>query len=151
MKITPTNPYNIQRVNRATADVLTGVAVAIYTIATGRILLWGLIGEVTTGLAAGTTPDANFQSNPTTGTTTVLCGTLSVASDEIGTLYAITGVPADAMLTSSSGGVRDGLWGNPIVIPIGAIEFLCDENITGSISFQCWWMPLDDGATLVAA
>lgn len=147
MNISPS--VGAYRVNRTTADVLTGAAVAIFTIATGRVLLVNLVGEVTTILAAGTTPDAKFQMNPTTGTTTDLCATASVASDEVGTLYSMTGVPTDAMLTSSSGGIR--VLGVPLILPIGDIEFNCDENITGSISFQAWWLPLDDGATLVAA
>lgn len=151
MKITPANPYNIQRVDRATADLQSGSAIAVFTIATGRVLLWGFVGEVTSAIGTGTTPDLKFQSNPTTGTTTDLCATLNIADDAAGTLYTMTGVISDALLRSEHGGVRDPLWGNPFVLPIGAIEAICDENVAGSIRLQAWWMALDDGATLVAA
>ena len=139
-----------RRVDRATADVLTGAAVAIYTVATGRVWLFGLVGEVTTVLGAGAN-SGKFQGNPTTGTTTDLCANVVITTDEAGTLYSITTSPATAMLESSSGGVRSDLIGNPIILPIGDIEFITTANVTGSIKFSAWWAPFDDGATLVAA
>ena len=148
--ISPTSSLLGYKVSRATADVQTGAAVAIFTITVGRILLRQIIGEVTVAIGAGTTPDAKFQSNPTTGATTDLCATASIASDEVGTLYGITGVRADAMLESSSGGLPT-MNNNGLVIPIGAIEFIVDENVAGSIKFDGWWLPMDAGALMVAA
>jgi len=151
MRISGVEGLSVQRVDRTTADVQTAAAVPIYTIGTGRIWLFGIVGEVTTIIGAGTTPDAKFQSNPTTGTTTDLCATLNIASDDVGSIYTITGVITDAMLRTEHGGVRAPLIANPMIIPIGAIEFICDENVAGSIKFSAWWAPFDDGATLVAA
>ena len=138
-----------KRVEKATADVLTGSAVAIFTVSGGRVLVTSIIGEVTTIIAAGTTPDAKFQSNPTTGTTNDMCGNLQINDDEVGTMYGITGVPGDAMLDGKSGALRG--MTNPVVVAVGAIEFICDENVTGSIKFQLHFIPLDDGADVVAA
>lgn len=148
--IAPTTSLLGFKVSRATADVQTGAAVAIFTVSGGRILLRQIIGEVTTAIGAGTTPDAKFQSNPTTGTTTDLCATASIASDEVGTLYGITGTRADAMLESSSGGLPT-MNNNGLIIPVGGIEFIVDENVAGSIKFDAWYLPLDLGALMVAA
>jgi len=150
MKIIPA-PFAIERVTRATADLFSSAAIPIFTIGTGRILLFGFQGEVTSAIGTGTTPDLKFQSNPTTGTTTDLCAALNVADDGAGTLYAMTGIITDALLRSEHGGIRDGLWGNPLIIPIGQIEAICDENVAGSMTVVVWWMPLDVGATLVVA
>lgn len=148
--IAPTTSLLGFKVSRATADVQTGAAVPIFTITVGRILLRQILGEVTTVISAGTTPDAKFQSNPTVGATTDLCATVSIANDEVGTLYGITGVRADAMLESSSGGLPT-MTNNGMIIPVGDIEFNVDENVTGSIKFDAWYLPLDAGALMVAA
>mgnify|MGYP001589667540 CR=1 FL=1 len=150
MRISPAQ-LDLQRVDRATADVLTGAAVAIFTIATGNVWLHGLIGEVTTVLGAGAN-NGSFQFNPTTGTTIAMCAATDILTDEAGSLYSLTGGAAsDSMTVGSSGAVRTGLMGNPILLGIGDIEFLTSANVTGSVSFQAWWTPAEDGATLVAA
>jgi len=150
MKIGPSGA-SFRKVDRAAADLQSGVAISVYTISTGRILLFGFVGEVVSAIGTGTTPDLKFQSNPTTGTTTDLCATLNIADDAAGTLYTMTGIITDALLRSEHGGIRDPLWGNPFVIPIGAIEAICDENVAGTIKLSAWWLPLDDGAELTAA
>lgn len=144
---------SVARVDRATADVFTGSAVPIYTISGGKIWLFGLVGEVTVIVGSGTTPDSKWQANPSTGGTSDMCATLDQGDAEKGAIFSLTGTPGDAMLGGDaiSGTVRCGLWGNPLCIGIGAIEFICDENVTGSALFQAWWAPLDNAGLLVAA
>lgn len=143
-------PAEGYRINRATADINTAAAVDLLTVAGGRILLKALLAEVTTVLSAGTTPDLKFQSNPTIGTTTDLCATLNVASDEQGSLYSITGAPATALVRGESGSVAL-MSASPggVVIPIGAIEAINDEDITGSIKIALWVKQVDPGARWV--
>lgn len=138
------------RVARATADVITGSAVPIFTIATGKVLLTSLWGKVTTVIGAGAS-NAKFQFNPTTGTTVDMCANLDIDADEAGTLYSLTGVPGDAMLRSESGCVRNIANGGGLILDIGAIEFLGGTDRTGSIAFQAWYIPLEAGAVLAAA
>lgn len=135
------------RVDRSTADVITGSNVPVFTI-TGQVLLTAIWGKVTTVIGAGAS-NAKFQYNPGTGTTIDMCADLDIDADEAGTLYSITGTPGDAMLRGESGAVRT--LATPIVLDAGAIEFLGGTDRTGSISFQAWYIPLSDGATLVAA
>lgn len=138
------------RVTKATADTITGTATSIFTVATGRVLLTAIYGKVTTIIGAGTT-NQKLQFNPTTGTTVDMCANLDIDADEAGSLYSITGVPGDAMLTSQSGAVRNLANAGGIVLDIGDIEVVTDQNRTGSIQWTAWYIPLDDGATLAAA
>jgi hypothetical protein len=138
-----------KRVTKATADTITGAAVPIFTVGTGRVLLLALYGEVTTIIGAGAN-NARLIFNPTTGTTNNLCADLDIDADEAGAIYSITGVPADAMLRSESGAVRN-MSANGIILNLGDIEFTTAANVTGSIQWTAWYMPLDNGATLVSA
>lgn len=138
-----------KRVDRATADIITGAAVAVFTV-TGRVLLTALIGEVTTIIGAGAT-NAKFQFNPTVGTTVDLCANLDIDADEVGALYSIDGVPGTAMLRSESGAVRNMGATRGIVLGPGQIEFVTSADRTGSIKLQARYFPIDPGAALVAA
>jgi len=149
MLITPSG-ISITRTIRATSDIHGAAAVPVFRIATGMVYLFGFVGQVTTAIGTGTTPDLKFISNPTTGTTTDLCAALDTSNDGIGTLYAMTGIITDALLRSEHGGIRDGLWGNPFIIPIGDIESSSDEDVAGSVQLTAWWAPITDGATLIA-
>lgn len=137
------------RVDRTTADTITNTAVPLFTVGTGRILLTQLTGKVTTIIGAGVT-NAKFQFNPTTGATNDMCANLDIDTDEAGALYSLTGIAADAMLRSESGAVR-GMTSQGIILDVGDIEFFTNADRTGSISYQAWYIPLDNGATLVAA
>lgn len=137
------------RVTKATADTIHTAAVPLFSVATGRVILLGILGEVTTIIQAQATT-AKLQFNPATGTTNDMCATLDINADEVGSLYGITGVPADALLRSESGAVRCMLK-EPIALDIGDIEMICGAASSGSIQWTAWYMPLDDGATLAAA
>lgn len=138
-----------KRVDRATADIITGAAVAVYSVAGGRVLPTGLVGEVTTIIGSGAN-NAKFQHNPTTGSTKDLCANLDIDADEAGALYGITGIPGDAMLRGESGSVQ-GMTVRVVVLDVGDVEFISASNATGSISLQARYIPLDPGATLAAA
>lgn len=144
-----TNSLLGKRIDRTTADVITGAAVPIYTVAGGRVLVTSLSGKVTTIIGAGAT-NAKFQFNPTTGTTNDICANLDIDADEAGTLYSISGVASDAMLRSESGAIRN-MSANGLILDVGDIEFITAADRTGSISFQLFYIPLDNGATIVAA
>lgn len=135
-----------KRVNKTTADVITGAAVTLFTVSVGRVMLTGLVGKVTTIIGAGTN-NAKFQFNPTTGTTVDICANLDIDADEAGALYSVDGTPATAMLRSESGAVRN-MQNQGIILDVGTIEFITGSDATGSISFQAWYVALDDGALL---
>jgi hypothetical protein len=137
-----------QRVDRAAAAI-TGSAAAnvIFTVTGGRVIVTNIIGEITIGASGAT--NLRLQGNPTTGTTAVLCGVLAAGALEVGTLLSITGTPGDAMYGVSAGHGK--VQTLPMVIPIGGIEVTSSAAETISAKWSVTWIPLDDGASLVAA
>lgn len=136
------------RVDKTATTNPQSTAVDLFTIAGGRVLLTGIVGEVTTIMGA-VGNNTQLRSNPTTGTTSPICAVLDTANDEVGTLYGITGSVGDAMLGDDAGGVRMGP--AAVVLPIGSLELHCAANNTGATKWSLWYVPLDDGATVTAA
>ena len=120
---------------------------ALFTITGGRILLVQIIGEVTTVIQTQTN-NTKLKFNPTaTGADTDICATLNISADAVGTLYGITGTIGDAMidgLLQLKGQVA------PLILSEGDIELDCSATNTGSVKWDVFYIPLDDGATVAA-
>jgi hypothetical protein len=134
--------------DRATAALPQTTAHALFTIATGRIVVFGLVGEVTTIIQTQAN-NTKIVANPTTGTSLDICAVLDISADEVGCLYGITGTFADALVGANAGATI--LCDRPVVVPIGTIDLNCAASNTGSVKWKLLWLPLDDGATAVAA
>lgn len=133
------------RVEKGTATLpQTGVD-AIFTVAGGRVLAQ-FIGEVTV-LIETQANATHLQHNPATGTTTNLCATLDITADEVTTLYGLTGTAGDAMI----GLGQTVPMGHAIVLSEGSVELKCAASNDGETKWTCFYVPLDDGATVVAA
>lgn len=138
------------RVDRATATLPQSTDEAIFTITTGRILLVGLVGEVTTVIGTGTTPEMKVKFNPTaTGADTDIAANLDIADDAVGTLYSITGTVANAVQEGLL--VINGMLAAPLVLSEGDIEIEMDESVTGSVSWSLMYVPWDADAEVAAA
>jgi hypothetical protein len=135
-------------VDRATAALPQTTQSALFTVAGGRIAVFGIIGEVTTAIQ-NQANNTKIVSNPTTGTDVDLCAVLSTANKEIGTLFGITGTFADAMVGANAGATV--LCDRPVVVPIGTIDLSCAASNTGSVKWRLLYLPVDDGATVTAA
>jgi hypothetical protein len=133
------------RVDRATALLPQSATATYFTVAGGRVAAY-FLGEVTVALGAVAT-DANLVHTPTGGTVGDICAAAAVASKEVGCLFGMSGLPTDAltMTTSSS------LFRNPVILKPGAVGFKTSANDTGETKWTCWYVPLDEGATVVAA
>ena len=136
------------KVDKATAALPQTTDGALFTITGGRILLTGIIGEVTTVIETQAN-NTKIKFNPdATGADQDLCGVLDISADAVGTLYTITGIVANAM--------RDDLligqaMTNYLILSEGDIELDCAASNTGNVGWTALWMPLDDTANLVAA
>jgi hypothetical protein len=135
-------------VARATATLPQTTAHALYTIAGGRIALTAIIGEVTT-IIQNQANNTKLVANPTTGTDVDLCAVLNIAADEVGCLYGITGLTSDALVGSNAGAAP--LQRNLLVLPEGTLDLNCAASNTGSVAWDLWYVPIDDGATVTAA
>jgi len=144
------------KVDRATATLPQTATGALFTVAGGRVLLTSIVGEVTTALGA-TATSLNLVHTPTVGTVGDLCAATVCTSDSVGTLYGITGIPADLMSAEKNGGTvvpvdyNTGLPLRGLILPIGAIGLKSTANDTGSVKWSITYVPYDDPASVTAA
>lgn len=137
------------KVSKATATVPQSTGQNIFTVAGGKVLIRALVGEVTVAIGAGTTPDLNVTHTPTVGTATVVASDVVIASDEIGTLYYVEG-DGTALIPISSG-YAQACAGQGLILPAGTLSIVASESTAGSTKWDLWYLPLDDGATVVSA
>lgn len=121
---------------------------SLFTIAGGPVAMTAILGEVTVIIGANAM-NLNLESNPTTGTTSVIDAVVAGASKEVGTLFSITGTVGDAALMDDAGGVR--MQSAPVVLPAGTLDFRTSANNTGEMKWSLWYIPLTEGATVTAA
>lgn len=134
---------------RATSDTgtLANSTTTLFTVAGGRVLLTSVYGLVTTAITVANS--YKLQHNPTTGTTVAFCDALDIGTTDTaaGELLGITMSAAGGFL--SIGGAVQTL-GTPLVLAVGDIESV-STGTDGAITWVVTWMPLDDGASLVAS
>lgn len=136
------------RVTRATATLPATTTGSLFTVATGRVLVTSIIGVVTTSIQAQANA-IKLVATPTTGAVNDLSATVDVNGLAAGGLLGATGLAADALVKSTGGGVSN--LRNPIVVAPGAIGLNTAATNTGSVSWILTYVPLEDGATVVAA
>lgn len=150
---------------RATATIPQSTTASIFTVTGGKVAITSLIGEVTTVIGA-TTVNFNVTYTPSGGAAADLCAATACTSDAVGTLYSVvSGIAADLLsiqsdtvaavspvLASEVPNVTYApLLRQPIVVRAGAVGFKTSASTTGAVKWTCTWVPIDDGATLVAA
>lgn len=139
------------KVERATAALPQTAAGALFTITGGRILLTGLIGEVTTVIQTQAN-NTKLTFDPTdAGATQDLCAVLDITADAVGTMYSLTGTPATAMQDGLNFLSPNKLLAQPPVLKPGSILLDCAASNTGSVKWTAFWVPVDATARLVAA
>jgi len=129
------------RVDRAAA-ALTAATVPFFTV-TGVIQLTGLYGIVTVASGANA---CSWSVNPTTGTTTSICGNLDIDTALVGDLLGITGVVATAM---TFGGAAVGIM-QPLNVTAGTIDYIA-AAADGTISTHLFYLPMSADANVVTA
>ncbi len=138
-----------QTTERATA-VLTLATVALFTVSGGRILVTQILGEITT-VINGVATVISLQADPTTGTTRAICADLDINAFAAGDILGITGINTDAMLPPASSGVIEGQTMG-VIVQEGTIDVISAVATTpGSIKWTLKWIPIDEGAAVVAA
>lgn len=136
------------KVDRATAALPQGVQAALFTISGGRVLITQIIGEVTTIIQTQAN-NTKLVANPTVGTDVDICAVLSITADEVGTLYGISGLNSDALIGINAGAVP--MMARPVALAAGTLDLSCAASNTGAIKWSLFYVPIDDGATVVAA
>ena len=134
-----------RRVSRATAALPQTTAETLVTITGGRVILANIIGEVTTVIQTQA-DNTKLVFNPTeAGASTDICAVLNITAKAVGTLFSITGTVATAL--------QSGLWltttmATPLILSEGTIDLDCAASNTGSVQWDVYYHPLDEGATV---
>lgn len=140
-----------QLVSRATATLPATAAQNIFTISGGRIFLIALVGEVTTIIQAQSTT-VKVTSTPTTGSAIDMSSTgTDINALEVGGRISLANPPAAATALVKTNAGYTNLQGVRVVVPIGNISYTTGATSTGSIKWDLIYVPLDTGATVVAA
>lgn len=137
-----------KRVDRATATLPQTTASAIFNVVGGRVAITQIIGEVTVAIQ-NQANNTKLVANPTTGSDVDICAVLSIANDEVGTLYGISGLNSDAMIGINAGALPGQV--RNVIVPVGTIDLNCAASNTGSVKWTIYYIPLDDGAYVTAA
>lgn len=135
-------------VSKATAALPQGTAAAIFNIVGGRVAITQIIGEVTT-IIQTTANNTKLVGNPTTGTSADICAVLDITADEVGTLYGISGLNTDAMIGINAGALPAQV--RSVILAAGSLDLNCAGSATGSVKWNIFYYPIDDGAYIEAA
>ena len=129
-------------VSKATGTLDEDVTPSLFTVAGGEVLITALWAKVTTAITVANT--VTIQANPTTGDTSpIVAGDLGTTDTAAGTVlgwepdsaaFVRNGPPAQAVVSTGTGEIDS-----------------AGTNVDGAMTVYCMWIPLTDGATLVAA
>jgi hypothetical protein len=124
---------------------LANATASLFTIAGGLVAVTLIAGRVTTAITVANT--YKLQHNPTAGTTKDLCASADIGSTDtvLGEVFVLTGLASDAIALGSKG-VKAPF----TILETGDIEAV-SSGTDGVIKWYVAWVPIDDGATLVAA
>lgn len=140
-------------VQKSTGTLANGTT-NLFTIAGGRVLVMGILGEVTTVIGS-TTSNAKLVYNPTAaGTSFDLCTAVDIASDAVKQQYHLAGNvgTVGALLVTGTVGQSNPVFALPLSLQAGVIEQnLSADPVGGVIQWSAFWVPIDDNATLVAS
>jgi hypothetical protein len=131
---------------------LAATTVALFTIAGGEVLITAMWGKVTTAITVANSYKLQF--NPTTGDTGDLCAATDIGTNDsaAGSLLTFSLATTTAPKKLIAGSASGGGYAEPLraVVSTGQIEHV-SLGTDGVISWNITWVPLTDGATLVAA
>lgn len=139
--------YGLGPISKATGTITGNPTTPLFTITGGEVLVTALWGVVSTAL----TTDAGtyaLQQNPTTGTTqTIVTATdLGTSDTAVGDMIGLT-----RGTTAAPSFLRGGTPEFGALVTTGQIEFVGAASANGAITFYVCYIPLTDGAALVAA
>lgn len=128
-------------VSTASGTLAEATTPTLFTIAGGEVLITALWAKVTTAITVANT--VTVQANPTTGdTSAIVAGDLGTTDTAAGT---VLGWEPD-----SAAWVRNGPPASAVV-STGTVELdSAGTSVDGAMTVYCTWVPLTNGATLVA-
>lgn len=138
------------KVDRATATIPQTATQSIFTISGGRILVTGLVGEVTTVIGS-TATTLTVVSTPTSGTAVTLASATAITSKEVGAQATLPLTSGGALVVNNAGNGGQFPSHAPYVIGVGSIQITTSASTTGAMKWTLTYVPLDDAASVAAA
>ena len=133
------------RYAQKSTGTLAATTVPLFTVAGGEVLITSIYGRVTTAITVANS--YKLQHNPTTGTTNDLVAATDIGTTDTpaGDVLTFDGVRASTIVRGGGGQtIKSGL-----VLQTGQVESV-SAGTDGVILWVVTWIPLTDGATLVA-
>lgn len=135
--------------NRASKSTgtLAATTISLFTVAGGKVAITSIVGEVGTAITVANS--YKLQHNPTVGTTADLCAATDIGTTDTpaGSLLGFQGLAADSIIQAPG---KIATLKQPLILTAGVIESV-SAGTDGEITWVLTWIPLDDGASLVAA
>lgn len=135
------------KVDKATAVLPATAYGALYTVAGGRVLVTGLLGEFTVA-ADATATTVKVTGTPTTGTAVDWTTATAVTSKEIGAQMTLPAAAGSALVVTNGGAGGQMQLKSPYVAAIGTIGITTSATNAGSAKWTIFYVPLDPGATI---
>lgn len=133
--------------SKASGAISGNPTINCFTVAGGEVLITALWLKVTTAISTDGGTLA-VQNDPTTGDTVVI-----VTATDLGTTDTAVGtvVGLDRGTTAASKFLRGGRTDLNAIVTTGTVDLVGAASVNGAVTVYCTWIPLTDGATLVAA
>lgn len=131
-------------VTKATG-ALTNATSDLFIVAGGLVAVTSIVGRVTTAITVANTYKVIH--TPTTGTAKDLCASADIGTTDTaaGEVFVLTGLATDAIAIGSKGNKAPA-----IILETGKVQQV-SSGTDGAIKWYITYVPIDDGATLVAA
>jgi len=132
------------RIEKSTGT-LAATTIPLFTIAGGLVAVTSITGRVTTAITVANS--YKLQHNPTAGTTVDLCAATDIGTVDtiLGEILVVSGVRATGLSVGANPRVTPS-----VIMDSGQIESV-SAGTDGVILWIVTYIPLDNGATLVAA
>jgi hypothetical protein len=138
---------NFGRNASKSTGTLAATTVSLFTVANGQVALTSIYGLITTAVTVANS--YKLQHTPTTGTAVDLCDALDIGTTDtpVGDMLGLNISATGSFLTRGGAVVT---LAAPIVLTAGTVQSV-SAGTDGVITWYVTWVPLSDGASLVAA
>ena len=137
------------RVDRPISVLPQNTTTTYFTVAGGKVLMTGLVGEITTAVVDAV--ELTIDHNPTTGTTAAIAALLDINPWDIGDILTISGLLTGNVLPAVHAGSADAMTYGGVILTPGALTFTTGASRLGNWKWSLFYIPLDDGAYVVIA
>jgi hypothetical protein len=136
------------RVDTGTITIPHTTSTVYYHIHGGKVLVTGLVGEMTT--AADGANSIHIDHTPTTGTASVIGAAADIDSWAIGDIISLLGLYSDVILPAVAAGTTPMLAYKGVVMTPGTLGWQSSGTTAGDWKWTIFYIPLDDGAYIEA-